>query len=60
MKLTDDKPKKRGFAAMTPEQRRAIASMGGKATPNNFKNNPERASKLGKKGGQSRWKNRDA
>ena len=45
---------KRGFAAMSAEKQREIASKGGKASGGNFKNNPERASKAGKKGGSSR------
>lgn len=57
----EEKPKaKRGFAAMSLEQRRKIASMGGKATPGNFKNDRKRASVLGKKGGTNSRKNKDA
>lgn len=40
----------RGFASMDEEQRRAIASKGGKASGGNFANDPERASAAGKKG----------
>jgi general stress protein YciG len=42
--------KKRGLGAMDPEKARLIQSKGGKATPNNFKHNPElqrRAARLG-------------
>lgn len=47
-----DKPKaKRGFAAMNPEQRRAIASKGGKSSPMNFANNKKLAVEAGRKGG---------
>jgi general stress protein YciG len=47
-----EKPKaKRGFAAMSKEQLQKISSMGGSASSSNFKNDPERASKLGKIGG---------
>lgn len=41
----------RGFAAMDEAKQREIASKGGKASGGNFKNNPERASQAGKKGG---------
>jgi len=41
--------KPRGLAAMTPERRKQIASMGGKASPSNFKYSKERASAAGKK-----------
>lgn len=40
----------RGFASMDEQQRREIASKGGKASGGNFANDPERASKAGKKG----------
>jgi general stress protein YciG len=42
---------RRGFAAMDPERQREIASKGGKASGGNFKNNPQRASEAGRKGG---------
>lgn len=42
---------KRGFASMDPAQRQRIASMGGKASGGNFRNNPARASEAGRKGG---------
>jgi uncharacterized protein len=41
---------KRGFASMSLEKRREIASRGGKASGGNFKLNPERASEAGRKG----------
>ena len=40
----------RGFASMDPEKQKKIASMGGKASGGNFKNDPKRASEAGKKG----------
>ena len=44
------KPKRpRGLAAMSPERRREIQSKGGKASPSNFKNNPELARAAGRK-----------
>lgn len=42
---------KRGFAAMDESKQRDIASKGGKASGGNFKNDPQRASEAGKKGG---------
>ena len=41
----------RGFASMDPEKQRKIASEGGKASGGNFKNNRQKASEAGKKGG---------
>lgn len=50
-----DKPKtKRGFAAMSPELRSKLASMGGKASGGNFARDPKRAVELGRKGGLAR------
>ena len=43
----------RGFAAMSEEQQREIASKGGQASGGNFKNDPERAAEAGHKGGQA-------
>lgn len=43
---------KRGFASMSRERQREIASMGGKASGGNFANSPERAAEEGRKGGQ--------
>ena len=41
----------RGFASMSKEKQRAIASKGGKASGGNFKHNPARAALAGQKGG---------
>jgi general stress protein YciG len=52
--MTKSKKSKRGFAAMTPEQRRAISSLGGKAVkPENrmFSRDRVFASAMGRKGG---------
>jgi len=38
---------------MDEQKQRDIASKGGQASGGNFKNNPERASEAGRKGGQS-------
>ena len=46
-----DNTDKRGFASMNEQKQREIASKGGKASGGNFKNDPERASKAGKKCG---------
>jgi hypothetical protein len=49
--------KPRGFAAISPERRREIASLGGRSVPKakrSFSQNPELASTAGRKGGQSR------
>ena len=43
--------KNRGFASMSDEEQRKIASKGGKMSGGNFKNDPQRASKAGKMGG---------
>ncbi|WP_367278526.1 general stress protein [Thiomonas sp.] len=43
---------KRGFASMSEEQQRQIASKGGQASGGNFKNDPARAAEAGHKGGQ--------
>jgi len=45
-------PKGRGFAGMSDRKQRQIASKGGSASGGNFRNDPERASKAGRKGGQ--------
>lgn len=47
---------KRGFASMTPEQRRKIASMGGKAVPaekRSFSRDKALAVRSGQKGGKA-------
>jgi general stress protein YciG len=49
--MEDDRAK-RGFAAMDEDQRRSIASKGGKESGGNFRNAPQRAAEAGKKGGQ--------
>jgi general stress protein YciG len=57
--MSDDEPAtkgKRGFAAMSPEKRREIASMGGKAVPANkrsFSQNIDLAASAGRKGGNA-------
>jgi general stress protein YciG len=43
----------RGFASMDRKKQREIASKGGHASGGNFKNDRERASAAGRKGGQS-------
>jgi general stress protein YciG len=44
----------RGFGSMDEKKQREIASKGGKESGGNFANDRERASEVGKKGGQSR------
>lgn len=44
---------KRGFASMSPEKQRAIASKGGKASGGNFANDRKRASEAGRRGGEN-------
>jgi len=46
-------PAKRGFAAMSPERQREIASKGGKVSGGNFANNRERAAEAGREGGRA-------
>ena len=44
---------KKGFAVMSPEKRREIASLGGQASPANFARLPkERVQEIGRKGGK--------
>jgi general stress protein YciG len=43
----------RGFASMDDNKQREIASKGGQASGGNFKNDLERASEAGKKGGEN-------
>jgi general stress protein YciG len=45
-------PKGRGFAGMSDRKQRQIASKGGSASGGNFKNDRQRASEAGRKGGQ--------
>lgn len=59
--MTDDKVK-RGFAAMTPERVREIASQGGKAAHANgtaYKYTHDTAREAGRKGGQTVSQNRE-
>lgn len=51
--MTDQQKPKRGFAAMSPELQRAIASKGGWASGGNFANNRTRAAICGKVGGSA-------
>ena len=47
---------KRGFASMTPEKQREIASKGGRSVPSekrSFAQNRDLASQAGRKGGQT-------
>ena len=53
--MTTPTPRPRGFAAMAPERRREIASMGGKAQPasaKSFSVDPSVAARAGSKGGR--------
>jgi uncharacterized protein len=48
----DEKPRsKRGFASLSPERLREIASRGGKNSGGNFKKDAARAVESGRKGG---------
>ena len=52
----DGRTSNRGFASMNQERQRQIASMGGKAVPDekrSFSQNPELAAEAGRKGGQA-------
>lgn len=51
---------RRGFAAMDKTKQREIASKGGSASGGNFKNNPQRASDAGKKGGKASHRGRNS
>ena len=42
---------RRGFAAISPEMRRQIASKGGRASPGKFQTGSDRAREAGRKGG---------
>ncbi|MFN3687526.1 general stress protein [Salinarimonas sp.] len=58
---TSRTPSKRGFASMSPEKQREIASKGGQSVPaskRSFSQNRELASAAGRKGGQSSTVNR--
>jgi general stress protein YciG len=51
----DNNKSKRGFASMSPEKQREIASKGGKSVPadrRSFAQNRDLASQAGRKGGQ--------
>lgn len=44
---------KRGFGSMDPKKQKEIASKGGQASGGNFKNDPQKASEAGRKGGSN-------
>lgn len=44
---------RKGLASADTETRRQVASKGGQSSPGNFKNDPQRASEAGKKGGEA-------
>jgi len=53
---TSNNTAKRGFASMSPEKQREIASKGGKSVPSekrSFSQNRDLASQAGRKGGQA-------
>ncbi len=53
--VTGNTVSKRGFASMSPEKQREIASKGGKSVPSDkrsFSQNRDLASQAGRKGGQ--------
>lgn len=56
-----DAPKPRGFAAHSPERRREISAMGGRAVPAEKRsfNNRELAVEAGRKGGAATRKMRE-
>ena len=61
--MKSKRKKLKGFAALTPERRREIASLGGTASarnwdenPSNFSNNRELARAAGRKGGLKKRK----
>jgi general stress protein YciG len=54
--MAEKKTSKRGFASMSPEKQREIASKGGQSVPagkRSFAQNRELASQAGRKGGQT-------
>jgi uncharacterized protein len=54
--MEERKKGKRGFASMSPEKQREIASKGGKSVPKekrSFSQNPDLAATAGKKGGSN-------
>lgn len=48
-----DNTSNRGFASMDEAKQKEIASKGGSMSPGNFKNDRQKASRAGKKGGQN-------
>lgn len=55
-------PKKRGFAALTPERRREISAMGGRSVPSQFRGfsrDPALARRAAKASAAARKRNRD-
>ncbi len=48
-----DNTSNRGFASMYEDKQREIASMGGRASGGNFKNDRKKASEAGKKGAKA-------
>lgn len=62
--MTTKAKSKQGFASLTPEQRRAIASKGGRAahangTAHKFIAGSEEAREAGRRGGESKRKKRE-
>ena len=55
-----DNTSKRGFASMSKEKQREIASMGGRASGGNFAKDRKRASVAGKRGGEASRRGRDS
>lgn len=58
--MTQPERKKRGFASMSPEKQREIATKGGRAVPpekRSFSADRQLAAEAGRKGGRSRLKN---
>lgn len=54
--MTEKTKSRRGFAGMSPEKRRQISSLGGKAQPSekrSFSLNRELAAEAGRKGGEA-------
>ncbi|HET8670991.1 MAG TPA: general stress protein [Candidatus Saccharimonadales bacterium] len=51
---------KRGFASMSKEKQREIASMGGRASGGNFAKDRKRASEAGKRGGEASRRGRSS
>ena len=54
--MPGERKERRGFASMSPEKQREIASKGGKSVPSekrSFSQNRDLASQAGRKGGQA-------